>query len=83
MEVHFVHKHAETGALGVLGVFFVPGAANATFATLAATFPQKAGEQSALPNVDPTVYCHVTQEPDKRCANWLRLRLRLVCSLCF
>lgn len=53
MEVHFVHKHAETGALGVLGVFFVPGAANATFASLAATFPQKTGEQTALPNVDP------------------------------
>ncbi|ABR64770.1 carbonate dehydratase [Sinorhizobium medicae] len=54
MEVHFVHKHAETGALGVLGVFFVPGAANTTFASLAATFPQKTGEQTALPNVDPS-----------------------------
>ncbi|MDX0061179.1 carbonate dehydratase [Sinorhizobium meliloti] len=54
MEVHFVHKHAETGALGVLGVFFVPGAANTTFASLAATFPQKTGEQTALHNVDPS-----------------------------
>ncbi|WEX73881.1 carbonic anhydrase [Sinorhizobium numidicum] len=54
MEVHFVHKHAETGALGVLGVFLVPGAANATFASLAAAFPQKAGEETALPDVDPS-----------------------------
>ncbi|MQX45526.1 carbonic anhydrase [Sinorhizobium medicae] len=54
MEVHFVHKHVETGALGVLGVFFVPGAANTTFASLAATFPQKTGERTALPNVDPS-----------------------------
>ena len=25
MEVHFVHKNAETGTLGVLGVFMTPG----------------------------------------------------------
>ncbi|NRP75824.1 Carbonic anhydrase [Ensifer psoraleae] len=53
MEVHFVHKHAETGALGVLGVFLVPGAANTTFASLAAAFPQKAGDETALHYVDP------------------------------
>ncbi|MBB4189433.1 carbonic anhydrase [Sinorhizobium terangae] len=54
MEVHFVHKHAETGALGVVGVFMVPGAANSTFASLAERFPQKAGEEIALNGVDPT-----------------------------
>lgn len=53
MEVHFVHKHVETGALGVLGVFITPGADNATFASLAAKFPQKAGEEAALDTVDP------------------------------
>jgi carbonic anhydrase len=53
MEVHFVHKHVETGALGVLGVFLTPGATNATFANLAATFPQKAGEEAQLDAVDP------------------------------
>ncbi|HXV32282.1 MAG TPA: carbonic anhydrase [Sinorhizobium sp.] len=53
MEVHFVHKHAETGALGVLGVFLTPGAGNATFAELAAKFPQKAGEEAALDAADP------------------------------
>ncbi|MBB4232877.1 carbonic anhydrase [Rhizobium mongolense] len=54
MEAHFVHKHAETGALGVLGVFLVPGATNATFSTLAAAFPQNTGEETALPDVEPS-----------------------------
>lgn len=54
MEVHFVHKHAETGALGVFGVFLVPGAANTTFASLAAAFPQKAGEEAKFDGVDPS-----------------------------
>ena len=53
MEVHFVHKHAETGELGVLGVFMAPGARNETFASVAAKFPQKAGEEVALEAVDP------------------------------
>ncbi|OHV79670.1 carbonic anhydrase [Ensifer sp. LCM 4579] len=53
MEAHFVHKHAETGALGVFGVFIIPGAENATFASLAAKFPQKPGEETALDAVDP------------------------------
>ncbi|MCZ4093407.1 carbonic anhydrase [Sinorhizobium psoraleae] len=54
MEVHFVHKHAETGALGVVGIFMVPGAVNSTFASLAERFPQKVGEEIALNGVDPT-----------------------------
>jgi len=53
MEVHFVHKHAESGALGVFGVFMTPGATNETFAELAAKFPQKPGEELALDAVDP------------------------------
>ncbi len=55
MEVHFVHKQAETGALGVFGVFLVPGVANKTFASLAAAFPQKAGDEASLHGVvDPS-----------------------------
>ena len=51
MEVHFVHK-AKSGALGVLGVFFKPGATNAGFATLAAAFPAKKGKKASA-DVDP------------------------------
>ncbi|QFI68592.1 carbonic anhydrase [Sinorhizobium alkalisoli] len=54
MEAHFVHKNAETGALGVFGVFITPGAENATLASLAAKFPQKAGDEAALDAVDPS-----------------------------
>lgn len=53
MEVHFVHKHAETGTLGVLGVFLVAGAENATFANLAAAFPAKRGEEVPSGESDP------------------------------
>src|SRR5262249_17245586 len=53
MEAHFVHK-AESGSLGVLGVFFKPGAANATFAGLAAAFPAEEGEKAAAKGVDPS-----------------------------
>ncbi|WP_026621378.1 carbonic anhydrase (plasmid) [Ensifer sp. WSM1721] len=52
MEVHFVHKHPETGALGVLGVFLVPGASNPAFASLAAKFPREAGEEAAFDSID-------------------------------
>jgi carbonic anhydrase len=53
MEVHFVHKDAATGSLGVLGVFMVPGATNATFAGIAAAFPAEAGKEAELANLDP------------------------------
>ncbi len=52
MEVHFVHKNAETGTLGVLGVFMIPGAINATFAGLAAAFPIEEDAKGPL-EVDP------------------------------
>ena len=52
MEVHFVHKNAETGALGVLGVFMTPGAPNKVFAGLAAAFPAEEGANGPL-EVDP------------------------------
>jgi carbonic anhydrase len=53
MEVHFVHKNAATGALGVLGVFMTPGAANETFAALAAAFPAEEGAKAPA-EVDPS-----------------------------
>ncbi|MBB5755056.1 carbonic anhydrase [Prosthecomicrobium pneumaticum] len=54
MEVHFVHKNAATGGLGVLGVFLKAGASNADFAALAAAFPAKAKQTAPVAAVDPT-----------------------------
>lgn len=53
MEAHFVHKNPKTGMLGVLGVFLEPGKPNRSFARLASAFPQKAGEEAAVDDVDP------------------------------
>ncbi|HEV2899398.1 MAG TPA: carbonic anhydrase [Pseudaminobacter sp.] len=53
MEVHFVHKNRESGALGVLGVFMTPGAKNETFAGLAAVFPTETGGKASVGDVDP------------------------------
>ena len=52
MEAHFVQKDPRSNALGVLGVFLVPGARNDQFAALAAAFPSKAGENAPLERVD-------------------------------
>jgi carbonic anhydrase len=52
MEVHFVHKDAASGALGVLGVFIAPGSANDAFASLAAAFPAEEGAKAPL-EIDP------------------------------
>lgn len=51
MEAHFVHGDG-AGGLGVLGVFMVPGAANRTFAALAAAFPQVSGGKAGI-ELDP------------------------------
>ena len=53
LEIHFVHKHPKTGALGVLGVFVTPGSANAAFGKLAAAFPLKSGEHVAVSDLNP------------------------------
>jgi len=53
MELHFVHKDIKTDALGVLGVFLAPGAANGQFAKLAAAFPAEAGKEVAIDEIDP------------------------------
>ncbi|MGO4441440.1 carbonic anhydrase [Rhizobium sp. RAF56] len=52
MEVHFVHKNADTGTLGVLGVFMTSGAANATFSGLADAFPVEEGAKRPI-EIDP------------------------------
>lgn len=54
MEAHFVHEDIETGILGVLSVFLVPGETNETFAKLAAQFPAEEGEKVTLEAIDPT-----------------------------
>ena len=51
--MHFVHKNAKTGTLGVLGVFMTPGAANEVFAGLAAAFPAEGGGKRPL-EVEPS-----------------------------
>ncbi|WP_394889823.1 carbonic anhydrase [Mesorhizobium sp. AaZ16] len=53
LEVHFVHKNRESGALGVLGVFLTPGAKNETFASLAAVFPAQTGGKASVKDVEP------------------------------
>jgi carbonic anhydrase len=52
MEAHFVHKHAASGDLGVLAVLLTPGAANPTFASLAAAFPEE-GSETSVDGTDP------------------------------
>lgn len=52
MEAHFVHRHAASGGLGVFGVLLAPGAANPSFAALAAAFPGEGAEASA-DGIDP------------------------------
>lgn len=54
MEAHFVHRHADSGDLGVLGVFLMPGAANEAFASLAAAFPGEEGGEATVDGVDPS-----------------------------
>jgi carbonic anhydrase len=65
MEVHFVHKNAGAGTLGVLGVFMIPGATNATFASLAAAFPIEEGAKGSLttPPCSEIVDWMVAREP--------------------
>lgn len=53
MEVHFVHQKIGSKDLGVLGVFLVPGAANRTFAKLASAFPQQAGQEADVADLNP------------------------------
>lgn len=54
MEVHFVHKHAATGTLAVIGVFLMPGEPNGTFAQLSGYFPHNAGDEVTVSAFTPT-----------------------------
>ena len=49
MEVHFVHREATSGALGVLGVFMVPGRPNPAFHAIATAMPEAAGRTAPAP----------------------------------
>ncbi|WP_113155732.1 carbonic anhydrase [Nitratireductor sp. OM-1] len=53
MEVHFVHRDTESGALGVLGVFIEPGERDESFESLAAVFPGKVQGSASVADVDP------------------------------
>ena len=52
MEAHFVHRHAASGGLGVFGVLLAQGAANPTFAVLAAAIPDE-GAEASVDGIDP------------------------------
>ena len=53
MEAHFVHA-AESGGLAVLGVFIVPGKANAVFNKIVSIMPEEEGPPVAAdPAIDP------------------------------
>jgi carbonic anhydrase len=54
MEVHFVHQKANSGDLGVVGVFLTEGAANQSFKQIADAFPNAADTEAAAPaNANP------------------------------
>lgn len=55
MEAHFVHAHS-SGKLLVVGMFMVPGAKHADFATIMATAPKKAGEKTLARPMDPNSF---------------------------
>ncbi|MCO6186292.1 carbonic anhydrase [Rhizobium sp. L1K21] len=54
MEIHFVHKHAETGDLAVLGVLVSTegGEPNIPLSQLSAIFPRKNGQKGKLEKAD-------------------------------
>jgi carbonic anhydrase len=54
MEAHFVHRHLESDALGVLAILLTPGAANSSFARFAAAFPRTEGVEICAKDVDPS-----------------------------
>ncbi|ACA17099.1 Carbonate dehydratase [Methylobacterium sp. 4-46] len=49
MEVHFVHRDAQSGSLGVLGVFVVAGRPNPAFKALMAARPEQPGSAVPVP----------------------------------
>ncbi len=54
MEAHFVHS-AAAGGLAVVGVFIIPGKANAVFNKIVSTMPQQAASPVAAdPAIDPS-----------------------------
>jgi carbonic anhydrase len=84
MECHFVHS-AQDGSLAVVGVFIVPGKANAVFHKIASTMPEEEGPAVAAdPAIDPnrllpaqrTFYHYegsLTTPPCNQTVDWLVL----------
>ena len=48
-ELHFVHRHIESGALAVVGVWLTPGTEQSELATLSRYWPQQPGANAAAP----------------------------------
>jgi len=84
MEAHFVHS-AEDGGLAVVGVFIVPGEADAVFHSVVSTMPEEEGPAVAAdPAIDPngllpaqrTFYHYegsLTTPPCSQTVDWLVL----------
>lgn len=53
MEMHFVHRHAETGGLAVVAIFVMPGMHHGVFSTLAEHFPRHEGDEVELTAFNP------------------------------
>ena len=88
MEAHFVHS-AEDGGLAVVGVFIIPGEANAVFHKVVSTMPEEEGPAVAAdPAIDPngllpaqrTFYHYEgsrTTPPCSQTVDWLVLTHRI------
>ena len=88
MEAHFVHS-AEDGGLAVVGVFIIPGEANAVFHKVVSTMPEEEGPAVAAdPAIDPngllpaqrTFYHYegsLTTPPCSQTVDWLVLTHRI------
>jgi carbonic anhydrase len=54
MEMHFVHKHAESGSLAVIGVFLMPGMPHDAFSTLSRSFREEVGKETVVDKFSPS-----------------------------
>ncbi len=89
MEIHFVHRNAQTRMLAVLGLMVETGGDNGPFSQLTSIFPSKAGEKLALKTAnasmllpkDRAYYTYegsLTTPPCSEIVTWLVLKTPLV-----